>query len=382
MNSKLINRYYLVTFISELARTIPHPILTILLIDQKGLNLAEITFVQIFFYLGVLLFEIPSGYLADLGYRKSCYIGSFGCMIIAYSLIYMTSSLWILAIAWLIYGIAGALTSGNLDGYIVNQLKSTEGQGEIKHFNVKKTNIALFAGIGGAVIGSILYPVIATNIYPISISLYTIAVVIAAYGIHLKHDRGAIHKIKVRDIKFTKQIKLLLILICAIELYYVGFYQYWQVLYQNKGIDPSYFGLIYIIFSATVICSNKVYSKIRAINDLITVPIFIFSALISILYLDGIIFCLGYPITLFIANLYVIEIYTQLYEAIDAKATSSMLSITSSANRIFGIVILGVLTYALTKYSLNLILIGAYMLFAICLIIVRIKYHRVSTTKC
>lgn len=371
MTNKLIRNYYLTTFISEVARTIPHPILIILLIDQKGLTLSQITFIQIFFYLGVLLFEIPSGYLADLGYRKSGYIGSFVCTVVAYALIYLSSSVAVLSIGWFIYGIAGALMSGNVDGYIVNQLKANNLESEIKDFNVKKTNMSLIAGIGGALLGSVLYPIIKTNIYLISLGLYTLAIIVAFVGINIIHQNGAINKLKISDLDFTKQIKLLIILVCVIELYYVGFYQYWQVLYQAKDISSDYFGIIYIIFSLTVILSNKLYSKIEQINDRITIPLFIAVSFLSIYYISGIGFVFVYPLTLFIANLYVIDIYTNLYHQVDEKSISSMISIVSSSNRLFGIIILAVLTYLFTIVSLPALLIGMYFTFAISFYFIR-----------
>ncbi len=371
METKLISKYYITTFISELARTIPHPILIILLIQQKGLTLSEITFVQIFFYLGILLFEIPSGYLADLGFRKSGYIGSFVCMVTAYSLIYQSSNLAILTVAWFIYGIASALMSGNVDGYIVNKLKTSNNEHKIKQFNVNKTNISLIAGIGGALVGSLMYPLIKTDVYAISLGLYTIAILIAVFGIHIEHQSNKLTKLKIRDINFTKNIKLLIVLICVIELYYVGFYQYWQVLYQSKGINPVLFGLIYIVFSLTVIASNKLYSKLEVINDNLAMPIFVASAIISIFGVDGILFCIIYPITLFIANLYVIDIYTKLYQHVDEKSISSVISIASSANRLIGIIILAILVYTLNIFELPLILITVYSIFAVFFYLIR-----------
>lgn len=371
MKNKLINRYYLTTLISEFARTIPHPILIILLIDQKGLSLSEITFIQIFFYLGVLLFEVPSGYLADLGYRKSGYIGSFSCMLVAYSLIYASNSIVVLSMAWFIYGIAGALTSGNVDGYIVNKLKEDDLEAEIKAFNVKKTNTSLVAGIGGAVVGSLLYPIINVNIYLFSLILYTVAILIAIFGIKIEHTQGNLNKIRIRDLDFGLQIKKLLLLVCIIELYYVGFYQYWQVLYQDKGIDPALFGIIYIIFSATVISSNKLYAKLNTINDYVVLPIFIIAAILSLFVFDNILFCIIYPITLFIANLYVIDIYTTLYKVVDEKSISSMISIVSSANRVFGIVVLGLLTILLPLFNLQLLLLVLYLVFACSFLVIR-----------
>ncbi len=373
MTNKLINNYYLVTFISELARTIPHPVLVILLLDQKHLSLSEVTFIQIFFYLGVLLFEVPSGYLADRGYRKSGYLAAFLCMLVAYTLIFSFSSVFVLSIAWFIYGIAGALTSGNVDGYIVNLLKQQNREGEIKAFNVKRTNTSLTAGIGGALIGSLLYPLIKTNIYLISIGLYLISILVVIFGIHIAHKPQNVEHLKVTDLKFTSQIKLLITLVCIIELYYVGFYQYWQILYQDKGINPVLFGIIYIIFSFVVIVSNRLYSKLNTINDKVFMPIFIISAFISILFTENILFAIIYPITLFIANLYVIDIYTTLYKVVDESSISSMISIVSSANRLFGIVILGVLAIIIPVVSLNLILCSLYLTFSLLFVVIRNK---------
>lgn len=363
--NKIINRYYLTTFISEFARTVPHPVLIILLIDQKTLTLSEITFIQIFFYLGVLLFEIPSGYLADRGYRKSTYVFSFIAMLIAYTIIYMSNAIPLLCIGWFIYGIAGAMTSGNIDGYIVNQLKQNHEEHSIKPFNIKRTNVSLAAGICGALTGSILYPLIGVNIYLISLTLYIISIVYCILMIKVKHI--AIDKVplKLKEIKWSDKLKLILGLICVIELYFVGFYQYWQVLYESKNISTGLFGVIYIIFSLTVILSNRVYGKLTRINNKIVIPVFLISALLSIVWLDDLLFTAVYPLTLFIANLYVIDLYTSLYKVVDEESISSVISIVSSANRLFGIAILAVLSLALNYIALNILLICLYLSFAL-----------------
>lgn len=371
MLNKLMNRYYLTTFISEVARTIPHPILTILLIDQKHLSLSQIIFIQIFFYIGVLLFEIPSGYLADRGYRKSSYIASFLCLLIAYSLIYVSSSLVVLGVAWFIYGIAIALMSGNVDGYIVNRLKDEGAEDKIKQFNIRKTNTSLSAGIIGAVLGSVLYPFITINIYALSICLYLLAIVIALFGIRVEHQPERVLASKAKKLEFTPAIKTILILVCLIELYYIGFYQTWQVLYQAKGIPVASFGLIYIIFSLTVITSNKFYGRIEGVDDRIALSVFVIVAVLSVNYLNSVMFVLIYPLTLFIANLYVIDLYTNLYKHVDELSISRMISIVSSANRVFGIVILGAVSVLLNHFELNLILIALYVAFACSFLFIR-----------
>lgn len=375
--NKLINRYYITTFISELARTIPHPVLTILLIEQKGLNLAEITFVQIFFFLGILLFEVPSGIIADKGYRKSGYVLALVCLLVSYTMIFINTNLVLLCIAWFIYGIATALISGNIDGYIVNLLKEANEEDKIKSFNIKRTNTSLIAGIFGAMIGSLAYPLISSNIYIISITLYIISILVCVATIKIKHSStnqvATTSKVK---INWTSELKQILILVCVIELYYIGFYQYWQVLYQAKGIPIATFGIIYMIFSVTVILSNKLYGKVSNINDNITLPLFIIASVASIFFTQSIVFCIIYPVTLFIANLYVIDIYTRLYEVASPESISSVISIISTSNRIFGMVILGVITIVINIIDLSVILIVLYLSFAILFYTIRFNKQK------
>src|SRR6185436_10727341 len=55
----------------------PIPIITLFWKDQIGMSLADIMVLQAVFGLAVVLFEFPSGYVADrVGYRRSLLIGA------------------------------------------------------------------------------------------------------------------------------------------------------------------------------------------------------------------------------------------------------------------------------------------------------------------
>ena len=73
---------------------VPMAILTVFLERRAGFEVLDIMLLQGVFGLGVVLFEFPSGYLADrLGYRR--------CLILAFAL-------W--SVAWPLYGLAGGWT--------------------------------------------------------------------------------------------------------------------------------------------------------------------------------------------------------------------------------------------------------------------------------
>lgn len=60
IESKHKRYYFYSLFLSELARTLPHAVLTIILIN-KGLSLKNIAIVQICYMAAIIIFEFPSG---------------------------------------------------------------------------------------------------------------------------------------------------------------------------------------------------------------------------------------------------------------------------------------------------------------------------------
>src|SRR5882724_7072130 len=90
----------------------PIPIITLFWKDQIGMSLADIMILQAIFGMSVVLFEFPSGYLADrVGYRRSLLVGT--SLLTAGWLLYTRAgSFWAVAAAETILGAASAFMSG------------------------------------------------------------------------------------------------------------------------------------------------------------------------------------------------------------------------------------------------------------------------------
>ena len=67
--------YFAAQLLTTVGLSIPHAILTPLLLE-KGLSLSQILIIQAAFSLSVLLFEFPSGAIADIVSRRWVYIFS------------------------------------------------------------------------------------------------------------------------------------------------------------------------------------------------------------------------------------------------------------------------------------------------------------------
>src|SRR5258705_7683122 len=90
----------------------PIPIITLFWKDQIGMSLADIMVLQAIFGLAVVLFEFPSGYMADrVGYRWSLLV-STGFLMTGWLVYTRADSFWAVAVAEIILGAASAFMSG------------------------------------------------------------------------------------------------------------------------------------------------------------------------------------------------------------------------------------------------------------------------------
>jgi predicted MFS family arabinose efflux permease len=132
----------------------PIPIITLFWKDQIGMSLADIMVLQAIFGLAVVLFEFPSGYVADrVGYRWSLLV-STGLLMAGWLLYTRAESFWAVAVAETTLGAGSAFMSGadrallwvSLDG-ASRTAQYTRWDGRIRA--VSQSAEALSAAAGG-----------------------------------------------------------------------------------------------------------------------------------------------------------------------------------------------------------------------------------------
>ena len=132
----------------------PIPIITLFWKDQIGMSLADIMVLQAIFGLAVVLFEFPSGYVADrVGYRWSLLV-STGLLMAGWLLYTRAESFWAVAVAEITLGAGSAFMSGadrallwvSLDG-ASRTAQYTRWDGRIRA--VSQSAEALSAAAGG-----------------------------------------------------------------------------------------------------------------------------------------------------------------------------------------------------------------------------------------
>ncbi len=197
--------FFAAELLMNLALTVPHAILTPLLLD-KGLTLSQILLVQAGFSVAVLLFEFPSGSIADMISRRTLYFISRLVFCIFFLVVIFGHGFPLMLLAWVIYGLATALESGTLDAALINNAKNRQGVaagtvgglegtvggpagtvGAPDHVEsriswlVRKEGQSAYLGMMiGSTIGALLYLSVGANIYFISVGATVISVVTIA----------------------------------------------------------------------------------------------------------------------------------------------------------------------------------------------------------
>lgn len=369
-------------FLLELARTLPHAVLTIILIN-KNVSLGQIALIQVFYMLAIIVLEFPSGIISDIFGRKRTYLLSVILFFISYTYIYFANSFWHLAICWFIYGAASAMESGTLDITFTNIYKNDTYK--LKRFISHMTITISTAAILGGFCGGVAYNFIDINIYIISSILFLFSFIVVSFFFPkekqlINSDNKINNKIKFKEF-FTRLFNVLkrrdiielVLLISTVQFFYQPFYQYWQIVLSDRGFLTSYFSLIYALFRFSNIISSIIFNRINynRKNSIVLLLISLFFGLISGITNSNVLFFLSLVITLITINIYALNLDAYLRENIDSDTASSMIGISGTITRVFSVLVLllcSALVYLMSALNTIIICITIFVVTSIILI--------------
>lgn len=155
-----IQRIYLtLTALNTLAASFIFGINTLFLLDA-GLNAAQAFAANAFFTLGMVVFEVPTGVVADSrGRRASFLLGSLTLLTSTLLYLYMWHVLapfWGWAIASVTLGLGFTFFSGAVEAWLVDCLKYTKHKGDLESIFAKGQITAGIAMLIGSVAGGLI----------------------------------------------------------------------------------------------------------------------------------------------------------------------------------------------------------------------------------
>jgi MFS family permease len=158
--ARAVERTYLaLTLLTTLAASFIWGINTLFLLDA-GLSNAEAFAANAFFTVGQVLFEVPTGIVADTRGRQFSYVLGAGTLLLS-TLLYLWmwqlhASLWGWAIASILLGLGFTFFSGATEAWLVDALKATGFQGHLEHVFGRAQTIGGAAMLVGSVSGGLI----------------------------------------------------------------------------------------------------------------------------------------------------------------------------------------------------------------------------------
>ncbi len=139
--------------------------------DELGLTFHQFLIGEAIFAATVLLFEVPSGWFADIWGRKITIVSAGIFSLLGYGLLALATGFWSAIASQIIIGIAVSLHSGTLSAFLYDTLLSQGREAEYRKREGFRHGLCLYAVAFGAALGGLLYqwdhhaPIIAEIIF-------------------------------------------------------------------------------------------------------------------------------------------------------------------------------------------------------------------------
>ena len=336
----------------------------VLFYQEHGLTLTEIMILQSVYSLSVALFEIPSGYIADVFGRKRTIFISTIFSLIGYLVFSFYGSFNAFMLAQFLVGIGGSLMSGSDSALIYDTLLETNNKEkytkvEGRHYAIGNFSEALAGILGGLLaVSSIYLPIyVQTTILFFSIPI-ALSIVEPENYTKNKLDRSFSAIIQVVKFAVIENHKLRWLIIYSASMGVATLSMAWfaQPLFKQIDIPLAYFGILWagLNFSSGITSFNAhhIYKKYKSHKILIMISLSISILFISLSFLNSILSLL------FVLGIYLFRglVTPILKDEININTSSNkratVLSIRSFIIRISFAIFAPLLGYVADNYSL------------------------------
>jgi MFS family permease len=238
----------------------------VLFFQEHGLSLTEVMLLQAIYSLSVALFEIPSGYIADIFGRKQTIVFSTIFSFIGFLVFSFYGGFYAFALAQVLIGIGGSLMSGSDSAIIYDTLLETKSKTSYTKIEGRNYAIGNFseaaAGILGGflAVGSLYLPVyVQTSILFFSIP---IALTLVEPTMHKDNKLDRTFKAIFGVVRFSlvdnPKLRWLIVYSSAMAVATLSMAWFAQPFFKEVGVPLAYFGILWagLNFSAGLTSFN------------------------------------------------------------------------------------------------------------------------------
>lgn len=153
MMVKNVNKLYLIIFFHNL---IPAYVIERLFWEQRGMTVLMVVLCEITYAVSVVIFEIPTGVLADKFGRKTPLIFGAVLSVFEFIILLFANHFWTFALVVFLAGISSACTSGAWNALLYDSLLTVKKQTSFEKIVGRMNSLDFIASLLAALSGSVL----------------------------------------------------------------------------------------------------------------------------------------------------------------------------------------------------------------------------------
>lgn len=246
----------------------------VLYLGAKGMSLVEIGLLESIYHITSLIFEVPSGAVADLlGRKKTITVGRL-CAIISSLIMVMSNHFLGFGVGFIFCALGNNLGSGTEEALVYDSLK--QAGNEEAYIKINGRSNSIIAGVQGigAFLGVIISKISFQVSYLVGMAASSMALVTSLFFIEPENQNiqqnvsmKAHFKKSFECIKANKKIIFLLIFYPMISMFAAIIYFYGQRYFSDLKFGKIEMGIIFLIdsifASSGEILSSKVKEKLK-----------------------------------------------------------------------------------------------------------------------
>ena len=360
----------------------------VLFLRSRGLDLWEVNLVNAWFAGALILFEFPTGLIADVWGRKlstaiACFISAAGFIVYG-----LSQSFWGFVVAEAILALGAACSTGATDAWIVDLLKYHDPQIDLKPLFTRSNYFSKFFGLAGAVVGgylseiSLTIPWFGAGIAEVMVGVLYLTVLPESYfipsngGFRSRISEGFRLAREALRKSHTKPVLRVLLVVGFVNAFcFQPFNMYWQPFYENAFTRGSVFGWFFAgisffsmmgVWIAGKLVSESTSGTLARFysTQIIIAGLLIAAALVGPWPFVSVSFFLLHEIGRGGYGVYTDTLLNRFADSKDRASQLSLNALTGDVGMVLGLVISGFLaeqwSVGATWVLFALVLIGAY----------------------
>lgn len=239
------------------------PIIVIFLLS-RGLSFTQIMLLNTVSAVSVVIFEVPTGAIADrIGRKNSIFLGALAMAVSMIILTFAQNFLWF-SLSEIVFALGMALRSGADAALLYDSLNQLERASEYRAIEGKTHSLVYYTQAIGSVVAGFLYVVNPKLPVFLSAGFMLITAFIAALFEEPQIEKKDVCENYFAHIKESgkfvlahRKIRSVIVFSLLFFIFYRGGFFYFQPYMQEVHIDTQYFGIIFFVFNIVAAFASK-----------------------------------------------------------------------------------------------------------------------------